>query len=105
MPTIGRLRLLGSTLFLSTLGRRVSGSFGSLSEMMVAHNAPPQSAMRTVALPPSVSQLPVGSAANTGRAARRAARETGRAQEDHGGRAFMEGRSAECMIPKTLPRT
>src|SRR5712675_2151978 len=61
-PIIGRLRKLASALFLSVLGLPVS-SLASLSEMMVPHRAGPQAAMRTVALPSSVCQVPVGSAA------------------------------------------
>src|ERR1043166_3414494 len=63
-PIIGRLRLLGSGLFTSVFGRPVAGSLGSLSATMVPHSSVPQLAMRTVALPPSVDQVPVGSAAN-----------------------------------------
>src|SRR5258708_3308237 len=60
---IGRLRKPASALFLSVLALPVSGSLASLSEMMVPHNAGPHGAMRTVALPSSVCQVPVGSAA------------------------------------------
>src|SRR5262249_22788168 len=62
---IGRLRLPASTLFLSTLGLP-DASLGSFSATIVPHSAPPQSATRTVALPSSVSQVPLGSAANAG---------------------------------------
>src|SRR5262245_52566992 len=61
-PMIGRVRLAASTLFLSVFGLPVSGSFGSLSQMMLPHRAPPQSLTLTRDLPPSVSQVPIGSA-------------------------------------------
>src|SRR5262245_9295147 len=62
-PIIGLLRKLAFGLFLSVSGRPVLGSLGSLSAAIVPHKAPPQLAMRIVALPPSLSQEPLGSAA------------------------------------------
>src|SRR6516225_3965392 len=63
-PTRGRPRLAVSGLFLSVLGRPVAESFGSFSATIAPHNSAPQFAIRTVALPDSVSHFPVGSAAN-----------------------------------------
>src|SRR5215470_10812781 len=65
-PTTGRLRRLASALFLSVLGLPVAGSFGSLSATIVPQSSVPQLAIRTVAAPLSVSQLPLGSAASAG---------------------------------------
>jgi hypothetical protein len=45
-PISGRLRLAASELFLSVFGFLVSESFGSCSQTMVPHRAPPQSATR-----------------------------------------------------------
>src|SRR5207253_530771 len=61
-PTIGRLRLLASTLLLSVLGLPVCGSLGSLSDAMVAQSPPPQFDTRIVASS-SVRQVPIGSTA------------------------------------------
>src|SRR5437588_8229686 len=63
-PISGRFCLAASALFLSVLAWPVAGSIGSLRPTMVPHSAPPQSATRTRDLPPSVSQVPVGSAAS-----------------------------------------
>src|SRR5271165_3976350 len=61
-PTTGRLRLLASILLASSFGLPCA-SLGSLIDTMDAQSAPPQSVTRMVALPPSVSQVPVGSTA------------------------------------------
>src|SRR4029078_2992150 len=61
-PTMGRLRLLGSTLLMSVLGLPVCGSLGCRSEAMEAQSPPPQFDTRTVASS-SVRQVPVASTA------------------------------------------
>src|SRR6476619_1034315 len=63
-PINGRLRLAASELFLSVFGFPLSGSLGSFSQTIVPHSAPPQSAILTRELPPWVSHVPDGSAAN-----------------------------------------
>src|SRR5262245_20019858 len=60
----GRLRIAASGLCLSVFGRPVAGSLGSLSATIVPQSSAPQLAIRTVAAPPSVSQVPLGSAAS-----------------------------------------
>src|SRR4029077_5146061 len=63
-PSSGRLRFAASELFLSVFGLPVSGSFGSFSQTIVPHSAPPQSATRMRDPPVWVSHVPVGSAAS-----------------------------------------
>src|ERR1051325_7033064 len=63
-PMSGRLRFAASELFLSVLGFPVSGSFGSFSQTIVPHSAPPQSAILTRDVPAWVSHVPDGSAAS-----------------------------------------
>src|SRR5262249_10436244 len=64
MPISGRLRRFGSGLFLSVFGRPVAGAFGAFRAVIVPQSSLPQLAMRTVAAPFSVSQVPLGSAAS-----------------------------------------
>src|SRR5207245_5786326 len=61
-PVVGALGLAASALFLSSFGLPVSGSFGSLSQTMFPHSAPPQFSILMRERPFSVSQVPRGSA-------------------------------------------
>src|SRR3954464_2564549 len=63
-PIKGRLRLAESELFLSVFGFPVSGSFGFFNQMIVPHRAPPDFAIFMRQVQPSVSHVPVGSAAS-----------------------------------------
>src|SRR3954463_10653690 len=64
VPINGRERFDASALFLSVFGLPVSASFGSFSQTMVPHRAPPQSATRMREVPVCVSHVPFGSAAS-----------------------------------------